>query len=121
MSIVTKGVVVGIALAGASIGLASPASAAPLEGSYNGILIDGAGQVLNSAPIGLSFAPCGPDCTNLTTPSQNIDMHLQGATWVATYDWGGTPCTITVDAGATVLDDVCPNEQPMRMSLTRTG
>jgi hypothetical protein len=115
------GLAAGALLASAAIGLAGPASAEPLSGPYNGILIDGAGQVLNPNPIGLSFAACGPDCTHMKTPSQEIDLHLQGAAWVAGYDWHGSPCTITLDGNTSILDDVCPNEQPLRMSLTKAG
>ncbi|MDZ4234770.1 MAG: hypothetical protein U1C73_13670 [Dietzia sp.] len=121
MSTVIRVLAVGVVLAGASVGLAGPAAAEPLDGSYSGILIDGAGQVLNPKPISLSFAPCGPDCTNMTTPSQNIDLRLQGGNWVAGYHWNGSPCTITVNPIARILDDVCPNQQPMRMALTRNG
>jgi hypothetical protein len=115
-----RGLVIGAVLAGASVALAGPASAEPLSGPYSGILIDGAGTVLNPKPINLSFAPCGPDCTKLTTPQKTFDLHLQGDTWVANYDWNGSPCTVSVDLPGTVLDDRCPNEQPMRMSLTKT-
>ncbi|MCV7170129.1 hypothetical protein H7I41_09395 [Mycobacterium manitobense] len=112
---------VGIVLVGASIGLAAPAAAEPLNGAYSGTLIDGAGTVLNPDPIRMTFAPCGPDCTRLTTPSQNVELHLQGGAWVAGYTWNGAPCTITVNGTGSILDDVCPNEQPMRMALTKNG
>ncbi|WP_123026265.1 hypothetical protein [Mycolicibacterium stellerae] len=119
MKTIVYGLAAGAVLAGAAIGFAGPASAEPLTGSYNGTLIDGAGQVLNPDPVGLTFSACGPDCTHMTTPSQEIDLHLQGGAWVAGYDWNGSPCTITLDGNGTVLDDVCPNEQPLRMSLTK--
>jgi hypothetical protein len=57
----------------------------------------------------------------MKTPSQAIDLHLQGAAWVARYDWNGSPCTITLDGNGSVFEDVCPNEQSMRMSLTNNG
>jgi hypothetical protein len=31
------------------------------------------------------------------------------------------PCTITLAGNGSILDDVCPNEQSMRMSLTKNG
>lgn len=120
MKMFAGGLFVGAVLAGA-IAVASPASAAPLEGSYSGLLIDGAGQVLNPKPIAMSFSACGADCARLQMPRQNVELRLQGGTWVGGYDWNGSPCAITVDGNAQVLDDVCPNEQPMRMALTKNG
>lgn len=118
---ITLGITVAALTACTAVGLASPASAEPLSGSYNGILIDGTGEVLNPKPVSLNFVPCGPDCTHMKTPSQAIDLHLQGTAWVARYDWNGSPCTITLDGNGSVLEDVCPNEQSMRMSLTKNG
>jgi hypothetical protein len=109
------------ALCASGLILAAPASAEPLAGPYNGTLIDGGGQVLNPKPVPLSFTPCGPDCTRMQTPSYTLDLHLQGATWTGSYPWSGAQCTTTIDAGSLVLDDRCPNEQPMRMSLVRGG
>jgi hypothetical protein len=53
--------------------------------------------------------------------SQEIDLLLQGGAWVAAYDWKGPPCTITMDGNGGVLDDVYPNEQPLRMLLCMNG
>jgi hypothetical protein len=119
MMTLARGLVIGAVMAGASVALAGPASAEPLSGAYSGILVDGSGAVLNPKPINMSFTPCGSDCTNLTAPQKNFDLHLQGDAWVATYDWNGSPCTVTVDLPGTVLDDRCPNEPPMRMALTK--
>ncbi|WNG94984.1 hypothetical protein [Mycobacterium sp. ITM-2016-00318] len=120
MKTIAKGLFVGAVLAGA-IMVASPASAHPLEGSYSGLLIDGARQVLNPTPVAMSFSACGADCARLQMPRQNVELRLQGGTWVGGYDWNGSRCTITVDRNAQVLDNVCPNDQPMRMTLTKNG
>jgi hypothetical protein len=118
---IARRLAVGVVLAGAAVGLASPASADQLNGSYSGTLIDGTGRVLNQKPVSLNFSPCGPDCTHMRTPSHDLDLHPQGDVWVANYDWNGSPCTTTVNGNTLILDDVCPNQQPMRLSLAKNG
>jgi hypothetical protein len=118
---IVKTVAVGTVMAGVVLALAAPASAEALEGSYSGLLVDGTGQVLNPQPVAMTFAACGADCARLQMPQHSVELRLQGDAWVGGYDWNGSPCTITVDGNAQVLDDVCPNEQPMRMALTKNG
>ena len=39
----------------------------------------------------------------MKTPSQAIDLHLQGTAWVARYDWNGSPCTTTFRSSPVVV------------------
>jgi hypothetical protein len=64
---------------GAAVGLASPASAAPLSGDYT-VTVNG---TPNKPPW--TMTPCGADCTTIATPFWTADAHLQGNNWVSVY------------------------------------
>jgi hypothetical protein len=94
-----------VALAGAAIGWASPASAESLGGTYTATI--GTGSTLTYTWV---FTPCGPDCARLNTgnPKEAIqELHLQGTTWSGSGDVDGATCRTTLDsnslAGSTTL------------------
>src|SRR5262249_40773171 len=68
-------------IAGASIGLAGPASADPLDGPYNLVVINGHGSMNNGTTNSIFASACGPDCTRLNAASWSADLHLAGNTW----------------------------------------
>jgi len=82
-------------LAGASVGLASPASAEFLEGTYtaDGIRPNGELSPMTDSPW--VVISCGPGC--LLTGSR--EFRLQGNTWTSSADpdGDGIVCTTTID------------------------
>src|SRR4051812_10687704 len=66
MITINRGLVAGVVLAGAALGLASPASAGPPSGSYLGTVTEARGE---GAQVGgtltLALNPCGPDCVTI--------------------------------------------------------
>jgi hypothetical protein len=77
-------------VAGVAVGLAAPASAEPLSGTYSAVLGNG-----GTARTWV-FTPCGPGCASLEIdpPSTSRELHQQGNTWSGTNDG----CTTTVDS-----------------------
>lgn len=64
-------------LAGAAVGLASPASAEPLQGTYTAEVIasDGSASPLTNSPW--VFTPCGPDCTRAADRECGMEFPLK--------------------------------------------
>jgi hypothetical protein len=77
-------------IAGASIGLAGPASADPLDGAYTMVVTDGHGSLNNGASDDVVASPCGPDCSHLNAPKWSADVHLAGNTWTGVASNGMT-------------------------------
>ncbi|ODQ87298.1 hypothetical protein BHQ18_24310 [Mycolicibacterium flavescens] len=81
----------------AALGLAVPAVAEPLSGTYTATIGDGATMTQTWV-----FTPCGADCTSLDigggAPAK--EMRLQGNTWSWTQTSDGVPCTTTIDAAS---------------------
>lgn len=72
-------------LAGAAVGLASPASAALLDGTYQRTGDGPAGSQFSEATVVVT--PCGADCKNLAGTLRSdevVQMHLEGKTWTGT-------------------------------------
>ncbi len=92
---ITRMAAVAAILAGASIVLASPASAEPLSGTYTAEVIspDGAPSPLTNSPW--VFTACGPDCTR----GGDREFRLQGNTWTdsSDADGDGIVCRTTFD------------------------
>jgi hypothetical protein len=91
MMTVTRGLAAGVVLAGAAVGLAGPASAEPLSGTYSATFNSSSGEMQTRAGDTLTFVltPCGPDCTHLANPSEpstDKDLHLLGSLWTAVME-----------------------------------
>lgn len=83
-----------VLLTGTAVGLASPASAEPLSGTYTAEVIgrDGTPSLLGDSPW--VFTPCGADCTR----SAGREFRLHGNTWVSSMTTeDGVKCTTTFD------------------------
>jgi hypothetical protein len=106
MIIIARGLAAGAVLAGAAVGLASPASAEPPSGEYTATVIDGlklsAGK---SEPATLT--QCGADCTHLQLGQIGSDLHPQGDSWSGAFNAGYGDCTFTVDNTSLVLTEQC--------------
>jgi hypothetical protein len=105
-------------VAGASVGLASPASAEPLSGTYTAEVIgnNGVPSPLTNSPW--AFAPCGPDCTR----GGDREFRLQGDTWTASSDTDGDGivCRTTFDNSSLTGMTGCGGmEFPLK--LTKVG
>lgn len=96
-----------------SVALASPASAAPLDGVYSG-------HITGGGPIGTTatwvFASCGPDCV-WETSSNRGRFILQGNTWTANEDG----CAVTIDASSFAGIITCPPDPTVTFQLTKLG
>jgi hypothetical protein len=94
---VIRGAAMSALFAGASIGLAGPALADPLNGPYNLVVTDGHGTRPSGAQDSVFAAPCGQDCTHLNSPSWDADLHLHGNTWTGVASNG---MTLTLDSNS---------------------
>jgi hypothetical protein len=73
-------------MAGAAVGLASPASADLLDGTYDRTGDGPAGSVL-AGPRTVVFTSCGTGCKNMAgslLTDEVIQFHLDGKTWTGT-------------------------------------
>ncbi len=94
----------GVVLAGAAIGLAGPASAEPLEGSYTATVVGGSMAGVH-LPAPVIASGCGSDCTNLQILGTGTDLHPQSDTLTGTWPMknGGT-CAVSVNTQTLVMD-----------------
>lgn len=93
---ITKVAALAAMLLGTSVGLAGPALAEPISGTYSAIV--GSEATMTQTWV---FTPCGPDCTSLDRGpgARTQELRLQGTSWSYTYDDGsGIPCTTTLDS-----------------------
>ena len=105
---IIRAIAVAAAMAGgASVLLAGPASAEPLNGEYIGTVTDGGGGYREGKTAAWTFAPCGPDCSRLgpTAPAP-LDLHLQGDSWSGSHSNG---CTTAIDSNSLVMTRICGN------------
>jgi hypothetical protein len=79
-----RGFLVGGLLVGVAVGMAGPAAAEPLSGSYT----ETDTPVRPGGPEQVIFTPCGPDCTNWRYSDSQVgfDMHLHGNRWVSDHN-----------------------------------
>ncbi len=70
---------VGAIFAGAAVGLAAPASAALLDGTYQVILATGHTTTW-------VVTPCGTGCKHFQMPGGTDEYHLNANTWTSTSD-----------------------------------
>jgi hypothetical protein len=118
MMAITRGLGACIVLAGAAVGLAGPASAEPLSGSYTATVIDGAKTYKNGSTTTWTLSPCGPDCTHLAPV--DMDLHLEGNNW--TGRWGpSNTCTASLDGGSLVFTEACPDNPNLVIGLRKNG
>jgi hypothetical protein len=111
---------VAAAMASAAIGLAGPASAQPLSGSYTEKVIDGAFPGLIRTFVATA---CGPDCAHLEWSTGTAgDLHSQGDTWAGTRNTHqpDISCTVTIDKSLVETDD-CGSLGNTRWQLTKNS
>jgi len=80
MNMMVSKAAVGCVLAGAAMGWAAPASADTPSGSYTASVTQSGGGVRAGTTATVTFAPCGPDCTNMRVEGTGAagDLHRQG-------------------------------------------
>lgn len=117
----TRTAVVAAAMAAAAVGLAGPASAEPLSGSYTETLIEGGMAGFKQQLMATS---CGPDCTHLqigVKPDNFAELHQQGDSWIGTRpQTDGQTCTVSINMNSLVNDENCP-AAVQKWQLTKNG
>ena len=116
MVTITRGLAIGVVLAGTAIGLASPAWAELTPGDYTATMLDaGASGKKVGSSVSWPATPCGPDCMHINA----WDLHLQGNTWTGT-DANGAQ--VSVDNNTLTLTIHYPVQQPdVIIGLTKNG
>jgi hypothetical protein len=119
MITIIRGLAAGVILAGAAVGLASPASAEPLDGSYAATMLDGGGIKKNGSTTTFTLtSSCGPDCISLHTGSGSpFDLHRQGNAWTGSVE----ACTWRLDNSSLVITRTCPDQPNIVIGLTKNG
>jgi hypothetical protein len=129
MKSVVAGLTVCIAVVGAGLASAAPASAEPPNGSYTATVTEAPpiiGTMVGETSTA-TFTPCGQDCIHLQLGNRDSfqsDLHLQGTVWTGTRVTpdGQEVCTFSLDTNSMVLTDVCPIfGGALRRSLTKNG
>jgi hypothetical protein len=122
MTIITRGLAVGAVLAGAAVGLAGPASADPLSGSYTETVVSGGPPGVTRTFIATA---CGPDCAHLefSVPGIAGDLHSQGDTWAGTRNTlkPDITCTVTINTKSLAETDECGSLGATHWQLTKNG
>ena len=83
-----RSALVGGAVIAATLGLAAPASAAPLNGPYLSTVTDGGGVLDVGDTMTMLMSSCGPDCTSVASGGWTAEVRLQGSTWSGTTSKG---------------------------------
>lgn len=110
MSVCRRALAVGFAVAGASMVLAVPASAAITEGSYTATVIDGGQFIEAGATSRAQLTSCGPDCFTLLMGAGPSDMRPAGPIWTGTLVGDGFgECPRTIDPNTLVVTESCPS------------
>lgn len=89
-----SGIAAGCALFGAAAGLAAPASAEPIDGTYTAV-ISGPVSSMNQT---WTFTSCGPDCRIMDNGGAVKELRLLGNTWTFSKTEDGVVCETTIDA-----------------------
>ncbi|BDB44449.1 hypothetical protein Mkiyose1665_24540 [Mycobacterium kiyosense] len=111
MKLINRGLAAGFALTCVAVGLAGPAHAELLEGTYAARVIEPQGFPTNT----WVFSSCGPDCLLRQIGSNEntyVELHRQGTSWVGTA--GST--TTTIDNASLVV-----HSGPFVFELTKVG
>lgn len=121
MITITRGLAVGVVLAGAAIGLAGPASADPTAGPYTATIID-PGASHKTGSVNWSLEPCGPDCFRLLGTQANpmYELHRQGNVW-AGNSLSGSGNTATLDNDSLIFTMQIPAQPNVVIGLTKNG
>lgn len=113
-----RGLAAGVLLAGAAVGLASPASADPTAGEYTATIID-PGATQEKGPWRWSLLPCGQDCVHLAAGSgPGWDLHRQGNVWTGT---DAANFTVILDNDSLVATMVEPGLPNVVVGMTKNG
>lgn len=114
---VLRAMAVGVAVTAAALGLAGPASADPVAGSYTGTMIDGAGRYENGSTSAASLTACGPDCFRIQMGSASRDLIREGGVWIAREG----DCSYSLDNASLVYTLQCADRPPAVVGLTLNG
>jgi hypothetical protein len=113
---IVRGLAAGTVLAGATVGLAAPASAGPLDGAYTATITQAtpAGQGADPGKtMSVILSDCGPDCTKFLSSANAFvgDLRLQGNIFAGSVTSGksGMVCNATLDNGSLYLVIDCPS------------
>jgi len=102
--------------AGAAVGLAGPALADGLDGTYSGVVTNAAGSTVTQTYI---FTSCGEGCLRLDVPGGTTrDLKQQGGVWTRTFDHG---CSETFDPATLSGTYQCPMVGTFRIQLTKVA
>ena len=115
MNSITRGLVVGVFSVGAAIGLASPASAEPPNGSYTGTMIDGGGVKEDGSTAPATFGSCGPDCITLQLAGPPTEMRWNLGGWTAAKG----ECTWALQDPSLVMAITCPGKPHVLIGFTK--
>jgi hypothetical protein len=115
----TRGLAVGVVLAGAAIGLAGPASADPTAGPYTATIID-PGASNKTGSVNWSLEPCGPDCFRLLGAQGRVlnELRRQGDVWTGVSPNGDTAM---LDNNSLLLTLLTPGQPNVVIALTKNG
>jgi hypothetical protein len=94
MTEITQGLAASVVLTGVAVGLAGPASAELVNGTYTAVIGNTATTTQTWA-----FTPCGQNCMGLSIGegAPIREMHLQGNTWSAVPFGDNGMCSTTID------------------------
>lgn len=87
----------------AAVGLAVPATAAPLDGTYRWLYRDGGAP---DGDVTWVFSSCGPDCVRYEVPATGnvFELHRRGDVWARNWVGdGGISCSETIDDALNVV------------------
>jgi hypothetical protein len=107
-----------VTFAGVALGLAAPASADELNGTYSATPTSGA----VATPWIVTLTPCGPGCTRLTNKGGRVtELHLEGNNWTGSQD-AGTAYTFDKDSLAGTYYETFEGQRfDYAMVLTKAG
>lgn len=116
------------ALVVVAVGLAGPASADPLSGTYTATVTQatdtsgfGPPPIAAGDQLTWLLSPCGPDCTRVEVadrPKHALDLQAQGESWSGGPNAIG--CSKTIDPGAATATEVCKS-WIINYALTNNG
>src|SRR3954469_22000831 len=115
MMTITRGLLAGVALFGAAVGLAGPASAQLEPGSYTATSISQDQFAGMKSPRAITS--CGQNCLAvLDANGKTVNFQLQGNTWT-----GNDPeCVQTIDNTSLIIRAAC-GSVVVESQLTRNG
>lgn len=117
MMTITRGLLAGVALVGAAVGLAGPASAQLDPGTYTATATADQG-LFAGVKSRWVVTSCGENClTVLFSNGKTVNFQLQGNNWI-----GSDPeCVWTVDNNSLVYRADCGGGASMNAQLSKDG